>query len=134
MKVAVQMKFSVVHPDCDSPESRRQSESLQKLLLLVVAFLHRSVFPQVVKRLQLSGHVLPSSDHLLDLLRVLHTLVFGERCSQTVPEVVGTFRILSSEVEELWSPRGRRTRRRRSSVSASLICSSHFRASGFTVI
>lgn len=80
----------------------------QKLLFLVVAFLHGSVFPQVVERLQLSGHKLPPSDHLLDLLRVLHTFVFSERRSQTVPEVVGTFRILSAEVEELWSRTGRR--------------------------
>lgn len=71
-------------------------------LLLVVAFLHGSVFPQVVKRLQLSGHKLPSSDHRLDLLRVLNRLVFCERRPQTVPEVVGTFGILPSEVEELW--------------------------------
>lgn len=74
-------------------------------LLLVVAFLHGSVFPQVVERLQLSGHILPPTDHLPDLLRVLHIFVFRERRSQAVPEVVATFRILPSEVEELWSRR-----------------------------
>lgn len=72
-----------------------------ELSLLVVAFLHGSVLPQVVKRFQLSGHVLPPSDHLLDFLRVLLRFVFSERSSETVPEVVAAFWILTPEVEEL---------------------------------
>ena len=84
-------------------------QSGREFLVLVVAFLHGSVLPQVVERLQLSGHIFPPSDHLLDLLRVLHTFVFRERCSQAVPEVVATFGILSSEIEELRSHTGGRT-------------------------
>lgn len=84
-------------------------ESLLRSSVLVVAFLHGSVLPQVVERLQLSGHEFPPSDHLLDPLRVLHIFVFSERCSQAVPEVVAAFGILSSEVEELWSHTGGRT-------------------------
>lgn len=84
----------------------QQNESLKclcrSLLFLVVAFLHGSVFPQVVERLQLSGHVFSPSNHLLDLLRVLHIFVFRERSSEAVPEVVATFRILPSEVEKIF--------------------------------
>lgn len=71
-------------------------------LLLVVTLLHRSVLPQVVERLQLPHHVLPPGDHGLDLLRVLHRLVLGERRSKPVPEVITTFGVLPAEVEELW--------------------------------
>lgn len=76
---------------------------------LVVALLHGSVFPQGVERLQLFDHIRSASDQLLDFLGVLHTFVFPERRSQAVPEVAGAFRILSSEVEELWSGTGRTT-------------------------
>lgn len=71
------------------------------LSLLVVAFLHGSVFSQVVQRLQLSGHILSSSDHLLDLLWILNLLVFVKRCSQSIPEVVASFGILTAEIQEL---------------------------------
>lgn len=76
---------------------------------LVVALLHGSVFPQGVERLQLFDHIFPASDQLLDFVGVLHTFVFSECCSQAVPEVGGTFRVLSSEVEELWIGTGRTT-------------------------
>lgn len=75
-------------------------------LVLVVALLHRSVLPQVVKRLQLPGHVLATSNQGLYLLGVLHRLVPGKRRSQTVAEVVTTFGVLPAEVEELQGGRG----------------------------
>lgn len=80
--------------------------SLCRASLLIVAFFHGSVFPQVVKCLQLSSHKLPSSDQSLDLLLVLHRFVFWKCRAQTVSEVVAAFGVLSSEVEELWAKSG----------------------------